>query len=118
MGGKNETDKLNSGKSFCFGVKFGGAKSTSFRFFFIALLCFRMVRVKKLANSVPTVDAVAKPAARNTFSKHARKLRPSITPGVIAIVLAGVHKVFFLLPGVSFRRFRQNYPYYIYVFET
>jgi hypothetical protein len=52
-----------------------------------------MVRVKKLTNSVPTVDAVTKPATKNTFAKHARKLRPSVAPGVIAIVLAGVHKV-------------------------
>jgi hypothetical protein len=26
------------------------------------------------------------------FSKHARSLRPSLAPGAIAIVLAGVHK--------------------------
>jgi ribosomal protein L14E/L6E/L27E len=26
------------------------------------------------------------------FSKHARALRPSLAPGAIAIVLAGVHK--------------------------
>lgn len=52
----------------------------------------RMVRVKKLTNDVPTVDAAPKTSSKNFFSKHARKLRPSIAPGVIAIVLAGVHK--------------------------
>ena len=57
------------------------------------VVALRMVRVKKLTNSVLTVDTVAKKTARNTFSKHARKLRPSVAPGVIAIVLAGVHKV-------------------------
>jgi hypothetical protein len=54
---------------------------------------FRMVRVKKLTNSVPTMDAPVKRQTKNTFAKHARKLRPSLAPGVIAIILAGVHKV-------------------------
>jgi hypothetical protein len=34
----------------------------------------------------------AKGTSKNLFSKHARALRPSLAPGAIAIVLAGVHK--------------------------
>ena len=30
--------------------------------------------------------------SKNLFSKHARSLRASLAPGVVAIVLAGVHK--------------------------
>merc|ERR1712179_311025 len=52
----------------------------------------RMVRVKKLANTVPTVDAEPAGTSKNFFSGHVRKLRASLTPGTVAIVLAGVHK--------------------------
>merc|ERR1712200_257602 len=52
----------------------------------------RMVRVKKLANDYPTAAAPAKRAPASCFKSHARKLRASIAPGVVAIVLAGVHK--------------------------
>merc|ERR1712098_664471 len=52
----------------------------------------RMVRVKKLANDYPTEERPAKATSKNFFSGHARKLRASLTPGAIAIVLAGVHK--------------------------
>merc|ERR1712002_294238 len=50
------------------------------------------VRVKKLANDYPTQDPPAKGTSVNFFSKHARKLRASLAPGAVAIVLAGVHK--------------------------
>ena len=30
--------------------------------------------------------------SKNYFSKHVRRVRPSLTPGVVAIVLAGRHK--------------------------
>jgi large subunit ribosomal protein L6e len=30
--------------------------------------------------------------SKNFFSKHTRSLRASLAPGVIAIVLAGIHK--------------------------
>merc|ERR1711970_379666 len=52
----------------------------------------RLVRAKKLANDYPTQLAPAKGASVNFFSKHARKLRPSLSAGVVAIVLAGIHK--------------------------
>merc|ERR1712213_33336 len=52
----------------------------------------RMVRVKKLTNNVPTVDAPAAGTSKNFFSGHVRKVRASLTPGTVAIVLAGVPK--------------------------
>merc|ERR1719412_617498 len=52
----------------------------------------RMVRTKKLTNSYPTKDAAPAGTSKNFFSKHARKLRASLAPGAVAIVLAGVHK--------------------------
>merc|ERR1711863_182523 len=52
----------------------------------------RMVRAKKLANDVPTVDAAAPGTSKNFFANHVRKVRASLTPGTVAIVLAGVHK--------------------------
>ena len=52
----------------------------------------RMVRAKKLANDVPTVDAAAPGTSKNFFSNHVRKVRASLTAGTVAIVLAGVHK--------------------------
>ncbi|XP_023334949.1 60S ribosomal protein L6 [Eurytemora carolleeae] len=53
-----------------------------------------MVRVKKLGNCMdyPTVAKPAKKLHQSCFKSHARKLRSSITPGVVAIILAGVHK--------------------------
>merc|ERR1739842_180175 len=52
----------------------------------------RMVRSKKLANDVPTVDAAAPGTSKNFFANHVRKVRASLTAGTVAIVLAGVHK--------------------------
>jgi large subunit ribosomal protein L6e len=54
----------------------------------------RMVRVKKLGNCMdyPTVPKPAKKLHQSCFKSHERKLRSSITPGIVAIVLAGVHK--------------------------
>merc|ERR1712179_801056 len=52
----------------------------------------RMVRAKKLANDVPTVDAAAPGTSKNFFANHVRKVRASLSPGTVAIVLAGVHK--------------------------
>merc|ERR1711890_44247 len=50
------------------------------------------VRVKRLANNYPTKDPKPAGTSKNFFSKHARKLRASLAPGALAIVLAGVHK--------------------------
>ena len=52
----------------------------------------RQVRAKKLANDVPTVDAVAAGTSKNFFADHKRKVRASLAPGNVAILLAGVHK--------------------------
>merc|ERR1712241_214127 len=52
----------------------------------------RMVRVKKLANDYPTVDAAPKGTSVNFFSKHKRTVRASLSAGTVAILLAGVHK--------------------------
>merc|ERR1711974_474613 len=52
----------------------------------------RMVRVKKLANDYPTADKPAKGTSKKFFSGHKRKLRASLAPGAVAIILAGVHK--------------------------
>merc|ERR1711902_336395 len=52
----------------------------------------RMVRVKRLRNDVPTMDAAAKGTSKNFFSKHKRSLRSTLQPGTVAIVLAGAHK--------------------------
>merc|ERR1712142_567587 len=62
--------------------KIGGAKNGG----------TRMVRVNKLTNDLPTTDAAAPGTSVNFFSKHKRTVRPSLVPGVIAILLAGVHK--------------------------
>jgi len=62
--------------------KIGGAKNGG----------TRMVRVKKLANDYPTAAPAVKKTTCSAFKSHSRKLRSSITPGVVAIVLAGVHK--------------------------
>merc|ERR1712073_193133 len=51
-----------------------------------------MVRVKKAVNDYPTVDPAPKGTSKNFFSKHKRSLRPSLAPGDVAILLAGVHK--------------------------
>merc|ERR1711994_276783 len=50
------------------------------------------VRVKKAVNDYPTVDPAPKGTSKNFFSKHKRSLRPSLAPGAVAILLAGVHK--------------------------
>merc|ERR1719208_747628 len=61
--------------------KIGGAKNGG----------TRMVRVKKLANDYATQEAPAAGTSVNFFSKHKRTVRSSLTPGVVAILLAGVH---------------------------
>merc|ERR1712032_1161095 len=48
----------------------------------------RMVRAKKLANDVPTVDAAAPGTSKNFFANHVRKVRASLTAGTVARVKA------------------------------
>merc|ERR1711976_1047240 len=62
--------------------KIGGAKNVG----------TRMVRVNKLTNDLPTIAPAAPGTSVNFFSKHKRTVRPSLVPGVVAILLAGVHK--------------------------
>merc|ERR1719348_2941773 len=51
-----------------------------------------MVRVKKLKNDYPTALKPVQKKHQSCFKSHTRRIRSSITPGVVAIVLAGVHK--------------------------
>merc|ERR1711872_1080065 len=62
--------------------KIGGAKNGG----------TRMARVNKLTNDLPTIAPAAPGTSVNFFSKHKRTVRPSLVPGVVAILLAGVHK--------------------------
>ena len=50
------------------------------------------MRVHKLANDVPTLDAAAPGTSKNFFPNHVRKVRASLTARTVAIVLAGAHK--------------------------
>merc|ERR1712190_451236 len=54
----------------------------------------RMVPSKKLptANDFPTTDKPKVKKSRKCFSNHKRNVRPSLKPGTIAILVAGVHK--------------------------
>merc|ERR1711988_613508 len=52
----------------------------------------RMVRVKRLRSDVPTYVRPGRGTSKQFFSKHARSLRPTLTPGRVCIVLAGAHK--------------------------
>merc|ERR1712212_270567 len=83
MGTKKVSKKAAPAKKPIFvEKKVGGAKNGE----------TRMVRVKKMGNDYPTTDAAPKGTSVNFFSKHVRKVRASLAPGAIAIVLAGVHK--------------------------
>nr|AHB12451.1 60S Ribosomal Protein L6 [Pantala flavescens] len=52
----------------------------------------RKVLIKKRKNYYPTADRIRKRPSKKLFSQHKHKLRKSITPGRVCIVLAGPHK--------------------------
>ncbi|XP_046386593.1 60S ribosomal protein L6 [Ischnura elegans] len=52
----------------------------------------RKVLVKKRKNYYPTADRIRKRPSKKLFSQHRHKLRKSLTPGRVCIVLAGPHK--------------------------
>merc|ERR1712029_193155 len=80
---KKATPKAAAAKKPAFvEKKVGGAKNEG----------TRKVAVQKPKFDYPTsVKAVVK-TSKNLFSRQKRSLRPSLSAGVIAIVLAGVHK--------------------------
>merc|ERR1712029_534496 len=83
MGTKKKVAKKAADKKPVFvEKKIGGAKNGG----------TRMVRVNKLTNDLPTIAPAAPGTSVNFFSKHKRTVRPSLVPGVVAILLAGVHK--------------------------
>merc|ERR1711935_967251 len=45
-----------------------------------------------MGNDVPTLDAAAPGTSKNFFANHVRKVRASLAPGVVCILLAGIHK--------------------------
>merc|ERR1711910_237912 len=53
----------------------------------------RLVRISRMPKSYPTQEATRKlPTRKNKFSQHKRNLRDSITPGTVAIMVAGRHR--------------------------
>ncbi|KAJ8879781.1 hypothetical protein PR048_020389 [Dryococelus australis] len=52
----------------------------------------RIVLLKKRRNYYPTADKIKKRPAKKLFSQHRRYTRPSLVPGTIVILLAGVQK--------------------------
>jgi large subunit ribosomal protein L6e len=54
----------------------------------------RMVRVKKFLkeSDYPTKDKPAPGTSKKFFAKQTHKIRPTLCPGTVSIILAGVHK--------------------------
>lgn len=52
----------------------------------------RLVLLKKRKNYYPTQDRIKRRPARGLFSQHKRYTRPTLTPGTVCILVAGVHK--------------------------
>ncbi|KAM0735973.1 Large ribosomal subunit protein eL6 [Formica fusca] len=87
----------------------------------------RIVLLKKRRASYPTADPVTVHHSKKCFHEHRRYLRPTLTPGTVCILLAGLHKgkrvVFlkqlksglllvtgpFLINACPLRRVSQNY---------
>ncbi|KAF4522180.1 hypothetical protein B566_EDAN007326 [Ephemera danica] len=76
----------------------------------------RTVLLRKRRNYYPTADRMRKRPSRGLFSKHKRNIRPTLTPGTVCILLAGVHRgkrVVLLRPfkvnGCPLRRVSQRY---------
>ncbi|KAF7996926.1 hypothetical protein HCN44_002572 [Aphidius gifuensis] len=87
----------------------------------------RTVRLLKRRASYPTVDPITPHHGKKCFRDHTRYVRPSLVPGTVCILLAGVHKgkrvVFlralksglllvtgpFLINACPLRRVSQNY---------
>ncbi|XP_040579373.1 large ribosomal subunit protein eL6 [Lepeophtheirus salmonis] len=78
---KTTPKKVEASKPAFVEKKVGGAKNGG----------TRMVRVKKLKNDFPTMERRAHRIAKKP-EKLSRRVRPTLTPGTIAVILAGIHK--------------------------
>jgi large subunit ribosomal protein L6e len=52
----------------------------------------RLVLIKKRKAYYPTVDGIKRKPTKKCFKDHVRHIRPSLQPGTVLILLAGVHK--------------------------
>ncbi|XP_026277234.1 60S ribosomal protein L6 [Frankliniella occidentalis] len=52
----------------------------------------RVVLIKKRTSAYPTANRIRKHPTKKLFSEHRRYTRPTLTPGTVCILLAGVHK--------------------------
>eukprot|EP00096_Caligus_rogercresseyi_P002730 TRINITY_DN149_c0_g1_i1.p1 TRINITY_DN149_c0_g1~~TRINITY_DN149_c0_g1_i1.p1 ORF type:complete len:248 (+),score=83.32 TRINITY_DN149_c0_g1_i1:54-797(+) len=78
---KTTPKKVEAKKPTFVEKKVGGAKNGG----------TRMVRVRQLKNNYPTMDRRLRRAIKKP-ERLSRKVRPSLTPGTIAVVLSGAHK--------------------------
>ncbi|XP_059478857.1 large ribosomal subunit protein eL6 [Neocloeon triangulifer] len=52
----------------------------------------RLVLLKKRKAYYPTTDGIKKKPAKKLFKDHVRNIRPTLQPGTVLILLAGVHR--------------------------